>query len=94
MNIEKEFATWMVSASRDDLDSAMLARMAESRNLRKRIDELVDLWLEETLRGELLAWIAAHREELVAKLRDAANPFRLPRRVSRPIRHRPCRRFR
>ena len=83
--MENDFVKFVCFASKRSLDEALLARLAESRNTRKQIEELLDVWLTKSVEAEFLFWFSTHREEVGARLKSAANPFRLPERFNRPL---------
>jgi hypothetical protein len=83
--MENDFIKFVCFASKRSLDDALLVRLAESRNARKGIEELLDVWLAKSVEMEFLAWFSHNREEIGAALRSAANPFRLPERFNRPL---------
>jgi hypothetical protein len=83
--MENDFVKFVCFASKRSLDDALLAHLAESRNLRKQIDELLDVWLTKSMEAEFLSWFLIHREELGTALRNSSNPFRLPERFNRPL---------
>ena len=87
MSENDDLIAFLLSGSRTGLQNAMLGRLADSRNRRKEIIELLDLWVEETALAALYQWFAAHGEELAARLNApcppkpeafSPQPFRLP----------------
>jgi hypothetical protein len=53
---------FLLSASRNSLQSYELSRLSHASNLRKEISELVDLWIEENSSAMLARWLMEHRE--------------------------------
>lgn len=67
---------FLLSASRNSLQSYELSRLSHAANLRKEISALIDQWMEETSAALLARWLMEHRErELpVAELSAVAQP--------------------
>jgi len=87
MSENEDLIAFLLSGSRASLQDAMLARLADSRNRRKELTELLDLWVEETALAAVYQWFVAHGEELAARLdapclprgdAPSPQPFRLP----------------
>jgi len=58
---------FLLSASRNSLQSYELSRLGHVSNLRKEIVALVDQWVEENSSAMLARWLMEHRErEVVA----------------------------
>ena len=57
-------APWefLLSASRNTLQSYELSRLAHAANLRKEITALLDQWLEENTAANLARWLIEQRE--------------------------------
>jgi hypothetical protein len=57
-------APWefLLSASRNTLQSYELSRLAHAANLRKEITELLDQWLSENTSAMLARWLIEQRE--------------------------------
>ncbi|HTZ32792.1 MAG TPA: hypothetical protein VMH31_10060 [Methylomirabilota bacterium] len=57
-------APWefLLSASRNTLQSYELSRLAHAANLRKEIATLLDQWLEENTAANLARWLIEQRE--------------------------------
>jgi hypothetical protein len=60
-------APWefLLSASRNTLQSYELSRLAHASNLRKEINDLFDQWLEEKTAASLARWLIEQRERSV-----------------------------
>lgn len=86
MNVEKAFIDFLLNGRQSDLQTAALAKMAESRNLKKSLDEHLEKWLRETIEAELLDFFANNREMLGRELGRRSNPFRLPFHHRKPQR--------
>jgi len=61
-------APWefLLSASRNTLQSYELSRLAHAANLKKEITELLDQWLQETTAANLARWLIEQRQRAVA----------------------------
>ena len=53
---------FLLSASRNSLQSYELTRLSHASNLRKEIGALLDQWLEENACAMLARWLMEHRE--------------------------------
>jgi hypothetical protein len=53
---------FLLSASRNSLQSYELSRLSHASNLRKEIAALVDQWVEENSSAMLARWLMEHRE--------------------------------
>jgi hypothetical protein len=53
---------FLLSASRNSLQSFELSRLAHAANLRKEIVALVDQWMEENAAAMLARWLLEQRE--------------------------------
>lgn len=53
---------FLLSASRNSLQSFELSRLAHAANLRKEIGALLDQWLEENAAAMLARWLLEQRE--------------------------------
>jgi len=53
---------FLLSASRNSLQSYELSRLSHAANLRKEIGALLDLWMEENSAAMLARWLMEHRE--------------------------------
>lgn len=53
---------FLLSASRNSLQSYELSRLSHASNLRKEITALVDQWVEENSSAMLARWLMEHRE--------------------------------
>ena len=66
---------FLLSASRNSLQSYELSRLSHAANLRKEISALIDQWMEETSAALLARWLMEHRErELIATGLAAVQP--------------------
>ena len=65
---------FLLSASRNSLQSYELSRLSHASNLRKEIAALVDQWVEENSSAMLARWLMEHREREVtmAEMPEAA----------------------
>src|SRR6202011_5483815 len=54
---------FLLSASRNSLQSYELSRLAHAANLRKEVAALVDQWVEENSSAMLARWLMAQREQ-------------------------------
>jgi hypothetical protein len=61
---------FLLSASKNSLQSYELSRLAHAANLRKEITALMDQWLEETAAAMLARWLLEQRER-AARLPEA-----------------------
>jgi hypothetical protein len=64
VNYYKTQPPWefLLSASRNSLQSYELSRLAHAANLRKEIGALLDLWMEENSAAMLARWLMEQRE--------------------------------
>jgi hypothetical protein len=62
---------FLLSASRNSLQSYELSRLSHAANLRKEITQLLDSWLEENSAAMLARWLMQQREAPVAAERSA-----------------------
>ena len=53
---------FLLSASRNSLQSFELSRLSHASNLRKEITQLLDSWLEENSEAMLARWLMEQRE--------------------------------
>ena len=53
---------FLLSASRNSLQSYELSRLSHAANLRKEIGQLLDPWLEENTAAMLARWLMEQRE--------------------------------
>lgn len=53
---------FLLSASRNSLQSFELSRLAHASNLRKEITALIDQWMEENAAAMLARWLLEQRE--------------------------------
>ena len=53
---------FLLSASRNSLQSFELSRLAHAANLRKEITALIDQWMEENAAAMLARWLLEQRE--------------------------------
>jgi hypothetical protein len=53
---------FLLSASRNSLQSYELSRLSHASNLRKEISALIDQWVEENTSAMLARWLMEHRE--------------------------------
>jgi hypothetical protein len=53
---------FLLSASRNSLQSYELSRLSHAANLRKEIGALLDLWMEENSAAMLARWLLEQRE--------------------------------
>lgn len=65
MNIALEY---LLTGSETSLQNAMLARLADAKNRRKEIIELLDKWVEKEAEAMLLQWFLEHGEALAGSL--------------------------
>jgi len=68
---------FLLSASRNSLQSFELSRLNHAANLRKEIGALLDLWMEENSAAMLARWLMQEREHPQQAQQDAApdEPF-------------------
>jgi hypothetical protein len=58
---------FLLSASRNSLQSYELSRLSHAANLRKEITQLLDSWLEENIAAMLARWLMEQRERPTAQ---------------------------
>jgi hypothetical protein len=58
---------FLLSASRNSLQSYELSRLSHAANLRKEITQLLDSWLEENTAAMLARWLMEQREHPAAR---------------------------
>ncbi len=65
---------FLLSASRNSLQSYGLSRLSHASNLRKEISALIDQWVEENTSAMLARWLMEHRghESAIVEPADAA----------------------
>jgi hypothetical protein len=68
MPIHKTEPPWefLLSASRNSLQSYELSRLSHAANLRKEIGQLLDSWLEENAAAMLARWLMQQREHALS----------------------------
>jgi 3-methyladenine DNA glycosylase AlkC len=66
-------APWefLLSASRNTLQSYELSRLAHAANLKKEITALLDQWLQENTAANLARWLIEQRQRAVTGTEDA-----------------------
>ena len=80
---------FLLSASRNSLQSFELSRLSHASNLRKEITQLLDIWLEENSAAMLARWLMeqrerpATREQCERSSAPAGNDERTPARDGR-----------
>ena len=81
MNHYKTQPPWefLLSASRNSLQSYELSRLSHAANLRKEIGALLDLWMEENSAAMLARWLMEHRERPQHVQEDVSSGEPLPR---------------
>ena len=57
---------FLLSASRNSLQSYELSRLSHAANLRKEMTALMDQWIEETSAAMLARWLMEHRQREAA----------------------------
>jgi hypothetical protein len=62
---------FLLSASRNSLQSYELSRLSHASNLRKEIAALFDQWVEENSSAMLARWLMEHREREVPLVESA-----------------------
>lgn len=74
MHIPRSAPPWefLLSASRNSLQSYELSRLGHVSNLRKEIVALVDQWVEENSSAMLARWLMEQREREPATVTEAA----------------------
>lgn len=89
---------FLLSASRNSLQSFELSRLAHASNLRKEITALIDQWMEESAAAMLARWLLEQRERsarapdmlFAGELRDkgahsASDNFLADRAAAQPV---------
>ena len=81
MNHYKTQPPWefLLSASRNSLQSYELSRLSHAANLRKEIGALLDLWMEENSAAMLARWLMEQRERPHQPQEDALAAEPLPK---------------
>ncbi len=81
MNYYKTQPPWefLLSASRNSLQSYELSRLNHAANLRKEIGALLDLWIEENSAAMLARWLVEQQERPQQVQEDAPPGQRLPK---------------
>ncbi len=81
MNHYKTQPPWefLLSASRNSLQSYELSRLNHAANLRKEIGALLDLWMEENSAAMLARWLMEQRERPQQAQEDAPPLETLPK---------------
>ncbi len=70
---------FLLSASRNSLQSYELSRLSHAANLRKEIGALLDLWMEENSAAMLARWLMEQREHPQQVQEDASPGEPLPK---------------
>jgi hypothetical protein len=70
---------FLLSASRNSLQSYELSRLSHAANLRKEIGALLDLWMEENSAAMLARWLMEQRERPQQIQEDAPSGESLPK---------------
>lgn len=65
---------FLLSASRNSLQSYELSRLGHVSNLRKEIVALVDQWVEENSSAMLARWLMENREREISTAQASAQP--------------------
>jgi len=65
---------FLLSASRNSLQSYELSRLSHAANLRKEITQLLDSWLEENTAAMLARWLMEQREHSAAARESSERP--------------------
>ncbi|HLZ11305.1 MAG TPA: hypothetical protein VKP58_01845 [Candidatus Acidoferrum sp.] len=63
---------FLLSASRNSLQSYELSRLGHAANLRKEVAPMLDQWVEEIAAAMLARWVMEHREREVVAAADPA----------------------
>ena len=81
MNYYKTQPPWefLLSASRNSLQSYELSRLSHAANLRKEIGALLDLWMDENSAAMLARWLMEQRERPQQGQQDVSSAESLPR---------------
>jgi len=77
---------FLLSASRNSLQSYELSRLSHAANLRKEITQLLDSWLEENSAAMLARWLMQQRERPATREHSdlAAHPAGSDERTAAP----------
>jgi hypothetical protein len=70
---------FLLSASRNSLQSYELSRLSHAANLRKKIGALLDLWMEENSAAMVARWLMEQRERPQQGQQDVSSAESLPR---------------
>src|SRR5437879_6897127 len=70
---------FLLSASRNSLQSYELSRLSHAANLRKEIGALLDLWMEENSAAMLARWLMEQRARPQQGQQDGSSAESLPR---------------
>jgi len=70
---------FLLSASRNSLQSYELSRLSHAANLRKEIGALLDLWMEENSAAMLARWLMEQRERPKQAQEDSPAAETLPK---------------
>ena len=65
---------FLLTASRNTLQSYELSRLSHAANLRKEIASLIDAWIEENSAAMLARWLIEQRQRTVVPPDDDAAP--------------------
>jgi len=65
---------FLLSASRNSLQSYELSRLSHAANLRKEITQLLDSWLEENTAAMLARWLMEEREHSTPARESSERP--------------------
>lgn len=65
---------FLLSASRNSLQSYELSRLSHAANLRKEIAALLDQWMEENSAAMLARWLMEHRERELTLVETPSSP--------------------
>jgi hypothetical protein len=81
VNYYKTQPPWefLLSASRNSLQSYELSRLSHAANLRKEIGALLDLWMEENSAAMMARWLMEQRERPQQGQHDVSYAESLPR---------------
>jgi hypothetical protein len=75
---------FLLSASRNSLQSYELSRLSHAANLRKEIGALLDLWMEENSAAMLARWLMEQRER-PQQVQEDASPGEPVPKSGRPV---------
>ena len=73
---------FLLSASRNSLQSYELSRLGHAANLRKEVAPMLDQWVEEIAAAMLARWLMEHRERELASPGDRSSRADEPGTVS------------